>query len=99
MHRLREGRVLAENCDSSQHGKHHAQTSHLTGDQVYIPNTRSELGLPPLDHERENLEGTKVSTDLQALFSEALEDAPIVSIIELLVKFVSKTFHISRLKG
>ncbi|KAG8931098.1 hypothetical protein FRC01_001858 [Tulasnella sp. 417] len=70
------------------HAKHHAQTSHLTGDQVFVPNTRSELGLPPLDPERENLEGTQVSLDLQQLFSEALEDAPIVSVFWLTVNLL-----------
>ncbi|KIO29405.1 hypothetical protein M407DRAFT_21470 [Tulasnella calospora MUT 4182] len=65
------------------HSKHHAQTGHLTGDQVFVPKTRSELGLPHLDHERENLEGTRVSVDLQELLSEALEEAPIVSIFWL----------------
>ncbi|KAG8949759.1 hypothetical protein FRC04_008299 [Tulasnella sp. 424] len=62
------------------HAKHHAQTSHLTGDQVFVPKTRKERGLPALDAEKENLEGTKVALDLQEIFSEALEDAPIVSV-------------------
>ncbi|KAG8984565.1 hypothetical protein FRB90_005225 [Tulasnella sp. 427] len=65
------------------HGKHHAQTSHLTGDQVFVPKTRTERGLPPLNAEKENLEGTKVSLDLQEIFSEALEDAPIMSVVWL----------------
>ncbi|KAG8949753.1 hypothetical protein FRC04_008293 [Tulasnella sp. 424] len=70
------------------HAKHHAQTSHLTGDQVFIPRTRSELGLPPLDPQKENLEGSKVSVDLQELLSEALEDAPIVSVFWLIAIFL-----------
>jgi omega-6 fatty acid desaturase / acyl-lipid omega-6 desaturase (Delta-12 desaturase) len=46
-----------------QHAKHHAQTSHLTGDQVFVPKTRSERGLPPLNAEKENLEGSKVNNN------------------------------------
>ncbi|KAG8931094.1 hypothetical protein FRC01_001854 [Tulasnella sp. 417] len=65
------------------HAKHHAQTSHLTGDQVFVPKTRKERGLPALDAEKENLEGTKVALDLQEIFSESLEDAPIVAVFWL----------------
>jgi len=65
------------------HAKHHAQTSHLTADQVFVPKTRSEKGLPPLNQEKENLEGTKVSVDLQAEFMEALNESPIASVFWL----------------
>ncbi|KAG8989682.1 hypothetical protein FRB93_003539 [Tulasnella sp. JGI-2019a] len=70
------------------HGKHHAQTSHLTGDQVWVPKTRRDLGLPPLNLEKENLEGTKVSADLQHAFMEALDDTPIKSVITLTARFL-----------
>ncbi|KAJ7274973.1 delta-12 fatty acid desaturase protein [Mycena rebaudengoi] len=31
------------------HAKHHAATGHMTQDQVFVPWTRSQFGLPPLD--------------------------------------------------
>ncbi|KAG8900265.1 hypothetical protein FRB99_006165 [Tulasnella sp. 403] len=65
------------------HAKHHAQTSHLTGDQVFVPKTRSERHLPAFNPDRENLEGTKVSVDLQQEFMEALNDSPIASVFWL----------------
>ncbi|KAG8985335.1 hypothetical protein FRB95_004150 [Tulasnella sp. JGI-2019a] len=70
------------------HGKHHAQTSHLTGDQVFVPKTRRELGLPALNLEKENLEGTRVSADLQHAFMEALDDTPIKSVLLLTGQFL-----------
>ncbi|KAG8949754.1 hypothetical protein FRC04_008294 [Tulasnella sp. 424] len=70
--------VIAHECG------HHAFSTSKTANSVVGWILHSfELGLPPLDRERENLEGTKVSVDLQELFSEALEDAPIVSIFWL----------------
>ncbi|KAG8881893.1 hypothetical protein FRB97_008940 [Tulasnella sp. 331] len=65
------------------HGKHHAQTSHLTGDQVFVPKTRRDRGLPALNLDKENVEGTRVSADLQHAFAEALDDTPIKSILLL----------------
>jgi omega-6 fatty acid desaturase (delta-12 desaturase) len=69
------------------HAKHHAQTSHLTGDQVFVPKTRSERGLPARNPEKENLEGSKVSIDVQEELWEALGDAPLAPIVWLTAQF------------
>ncbi|TFK28009.1 fatty acid desaturase [Coprinopsis marcescibilis] len=63
------------------HAKHHASTSHLTQDQVFVPHTRSELGLPPLNPEGENLLGSRVSEVVKRELWEALGDSPIGAII------------------
>ncbi|KAG8853284.1 hypothetical protein FRB96_008369 [Tulasnella sp. 330] len=68
------------------HAKHHAQTSHLTADQAFVPNTREDWGLPPLDTEKENLEGTAVSSDLAEVFEEVLEYSPFRSIYWLFIQ-------------
>ncbi|KAF7969475.1 hypothetical protein HWV62_27267 [Athelia sp. TMB] len=59
------------------HAKHHASTGHLTQDQVYVPWTRSEVGLPPLNPEKEDLMGRHVADEVKAELYEALGDSPI----------------------
>ena len=63
------------------HAKHHAATAHLTQDQVFVPATRSELGLPKLDPSGEDLHGTSVSVKVQNELKEAIGDSPIVASI------------------
>ncbi|KAF9267464.1 delta 12-fatty acid desaturase [Marasmius fiardii PR-910] len=59
------------------HGKHHASTGHMTQDQVFVPPTRSELGLKPLDTAREDRLGARVSEEVKKELWEALGDSPI----------------------
>ncbi|RDB17938.1 Delta(12) fatty acid desaturase [Hypsizygus marmoreus] len=59
------------------HAKHHASTGHMTEDQVFIPATRSELGLPPFDPSREDLIGSRVSAEVKKELWDALGDSPI----------------------
>ncbi|KDQ62389.1 hypothetical protein JAAARDRAFT_30292 [Jaapia argillacea MUCL 33604] len=59
------------------HGKHHASTGHMTQDQVFVPKTRSQLGLPAFDPSKEDILGSSISNDLKAEFWEALGDSPI----------------------
>jgi omega-6 fatty acid desaturase (delta-12 desaturase) len=59
------------------HAKHHAATSHCTRDEVYVPRTRSEKGLPPLDHAKEDLAGGRVDEKVQAELWDALGDSPL----------------------
>jgi omega-6 fatty acid desaturase (delta-12 desaturase) len=63
------------------HAKHHASTGHMTQDQVFVPRTRSEWGLPPLDAEGEELGGSRVSVKIMKEFREALHDTPIATTI------------------
>ncbi|KAF9236466.1 fatty acid desaturase-domain-containing protein [Melanogaster broomeanus] len=59
------------------HAKHHASTSHLTQDQVFVPKTRSQLGLPQFNPTKENLLGSSVSDEVMKELREALGDSPI----------------------
>ncbi|KAG5642154.1 hypothetical protein DXG03_003558 [Asterophora parasitica] len=63
------------------HGKHHASTGHLTQDQVFVPATRSDLGLPPLDPKREDRLGARVTEEVKKELWEALGDSPIGAVI------------------
>lgn len=66
------------------HGRHHAATGHLTRDEVFVPKTRKELGLPAvLDEE---LTGINVSKFRQNELREALEDSPIVTCYNLFIR-------------
>ncbi|KAI0360573.1 hypothetical protein OH77DRAFT_1470649 [Trametes cingulata] len=59
------------------HARHHAGTSHMTRDEVYVPRTRSQLGLPPFDPTREDRIGSRVSEEVQRELWEAIGDSPI----------------------
>jgi len=59
------------------HAKHHASTGHMTEDQVHVPRTRSEVGLPPLDPTREDISGASVIDEVKKELWEALGDSPI----------------------
>jgi omega-6 fatty acid desaturase (delta-12 desaturase) len=49
----------------------------MTQDQVYVPWTRSELKLAPLDPAREDSIGRRVTEEVKAELWEALGDSPI----------------------
>lgn len=59
------------------HAKHHASTGHMTQDQVFLPKTRSQRGLPEFNPEKETLDGSSISNDIMNEFWEALGDSPI----------------------
>ena len=59
------------------HAKHHASTAHMTQDQVYVPWTRSELKLPPLNPARDDSMGRKATEEVKAELWEALGDSPL----------------------
>ncbi|KAF7291577.1 Oleoyl phosphatidylcholine desaturase [Mycena chlorophos] len=59
------------------HAKHHASTAHMTQDQVFVPRTRSEMSLPPLDTKRDDALGANVSAEVQKELWEALGDSPL----------------------
>lgn len=61
------------------HAKHHASTAHLTNDQVFVPKTRSQLGLPALNPSGEDLHGSSVAEEVQKELVEALGDSPIAA--------------------
>lgn len=59
------------------HGKHHASTAHMTQDQVFVPPTRSQRHLPPLNPDGESLLGASIRKDVLKELHEALGDSPI----------------------
>lgn len=65
------------------HGKHHAATGHMTRDEVFVPRTRSQLGYPEVKEENE-LEGTSVTEQRREELREAVGDAPLVVLGNLL---------------
>ncbi|KAH7097688.1 delta12-fatty acid desaturase [Auriculariales sp. MPI-PUGE-AT-0066] len=63
------------------HAKHHASTGNIDQDIVFVPKTRTELGLPPLDAFAESLEGSAISEKVKAELWDAIGDSPIAAII------------------
>ncbi|KAG6377218.1 fatty acid desaturase-domain-containing protein [Boletus reticuloceps] len=59
------------------HAKHHASTGHMTQDQVFVPKTRSQLGLPAFNPTQEDIFGSTVGDRVQKEFRDALGDSPI----------------------
>jgi omega-6 fatty acid desaturase (delta-12 desaturase) len=48
----------------------------MTQDQVFVPKTRSELRLPPLDPAKDDLLGINVSDQVMEEMWEAIGDSP-----------------------
>ncbi|WVQ96718.1 hypothetical protein IAU59_003825 [Kwoniella sp. CBS 9459] len=67
------------------HARHHAATGHLTRDEVFVPKTRKERGVPPMKEEGE-ITGLDVSEERQSELAEMLEDAPIVVLWNLFLR-------------
>src|SRR5690349_5257104 len=63
------------------HAKHHASTGHMTQDQVFVPKTRSQQGLPAFNAEGVNLEGSSISEKVMNELYEAIGDSPIATTI------------------
>lgn len=53
----------------------------MTNDQVFVPHTRSEVGLPPLDPSKEDALGSRVSEEVMKELWEALGDSPIGAVL------------------
>ena len=66
------------------HAQHHASTGHMTQDQVHVPKTRSQRGLPPFNPEKEDLAGASISDDVSKELWEALGDSPIGAVFQSL---------------
>ncbi|ORZ26522.1 delta-12 fatty acid desaturase [Lobosporangium transversale] len=58
------------------HSKHHKATGHMTKDQVFVPKTRKQVGLPPLEHSE---------TEEEAYGEHLDEEAPIVTLFWMLI--------------
>lgn len=53
----------------------------MTQDQVFVPPTRSQVGLPLLNVAKEDRLGSRVSEEVKREFKEALGDSPIGAMI------------------
>lgn len=62
----------------------------MTQDQVFVPSTRSDLGLPPLDPNREDILGSRVTEEVKKELWEALGDSPIGAIVSPMTYLVSR---------
>jgi omega-6 fatty acid desaturase (delta-12 desaturase) len=49
----------------------------MTQDQVFVPRTRSQRGLPPLNPDGENFLGTSINQEVMKELYEAIGDSPI----------------------
>lgn len=61
----------------------------MTQDQVFVPKTRSQLGLPPLDPVREDAYGASVTEEVKRELWEALGDSPIGATLNAAAQLVS----------
>jgi len=50
-------------------------------DQVFVPHTRSSVGLPPLDISKEDKLGARVTEEVKKEMWEALGDSPIGAVL------------------
>lgn len=71
------------------HAKHHASTCHMTQDQVFVPASRKEMGLPDFKPAKEDLSGANVAQEVRQELWEALGDSPIATSIQCVIYLVS----------
>lgn len=64
------------------HGRHHAATGHLTRDEVFVPRTRKELGIPEVKEDGE-AQGINVSQVRRDELREAIGDAPLAIFLKM----------------
>jgi omega-6 fatty acid desaturase (delta-12 desaturase) len=67
------------------HSRHHAATGHMTRDEVFVPKTRSQAKVPEINEEAE-VEGFNVSKARQEELKEAIGDAPLYVLGNLIVQ-------------
>ncbi len=53
----------------------------MSQDQVFVPRTRSERGLPPLNSDGESRLGASISKEIMKELHEALGDTPIGAVL------------------
>lgn len=61
----------------------------MTEDQVHVPKTRSQMGLPAFDPAKEDLYGASVTDEVKRELWEALGDSPIGATINSVLPLVS----------
>lgn len=49
----------------------------MTQDQVFVPKTRSQMGLPAFDPSQESLDGSSITENIMNELWEALGDSPL----------------------
>ncbi|KAL7409149.1 hypothetical protein BDY24DRAFT_404117 [Mrakia frigida] len=66
------------------HGRHHAATGHIARDEVFVPRSRDQLKYPKFDENKEDIEGLNVAKERQLELAEAIGDAPLFVLVNLL---------------
>jgi omega-6 fatty acid desaturase (delta-12 desaturase) len=66
----------------------------MTQDQVFVPPTRSDRRLPPLDPTREDALGSSVSDEVKKELWEALGDSPVGAALRAASYLVSLTTYL-----
>ena len=63
----------------------------MTQDQVYVPRTRSQFGLSPLNPDGETLLGSSIKTEVMKELQEAFGDSPIGALFGATSYLVSRS--------
>jgi len=71
----------------------------MTLDQVFVPKTRSDLGLPPIDKSKTDLFGSRITEEVRKELLEAIGDSPLGSSFEAFTYLVSLDYHTSNSLG
>lgn len=67
------------------HGRHHAATSHMERDEVFVPRIREQYGRLPLIPPGQS-HHVKKSTDFGPWLAELLEDMPLYNLLEIVIQ-------------
>ena len=63
----------------------------MTQDQVFVPRTRTQFGLPPLNPDGETLLGSSIRTEVMKEMQEAIGDSPIGALFGAASYLVSRS--------
>lgn len=67
------------------HARHHAGTGHMARDEVFVPRTREDRGLPPLRPDGVGKEAASQETFSEWL-ADTLEDVPLYNFVEIVIQ-------------
>ncbi|WFC98846.1 hypothetical protein MYAM1_001579 [Malassezia yamatoensis] len=68
------------------HARHHAGTGHMTRDEVFVPRTRKDRGLPELCPADQPKESATSEETFGEWLAETLEDVPLYNFVELIIQ-------------
>ena len=68
-----------------QHARHHAATGSMERDEVFVPKTRSQLGMKPESQVLADKAAAKEQSTFEKI-DDVLEDAPLWSLINIIIQ-------------